>query len=155
MDIWVELVTLLIPGFNDARDELQRLTEFIASVSPDIPWHVTAFHQDYKLTSPQNTTPDMLMTAADIGRAAGLRYIYAGNLPGRVGDLENTRCASCGAMLVARYGYHIREYRVTADGRCPDCAARVPGRWDARFGKQIASRPFVPGSKTRLTTFGI
>ena len=86
MGFWVEIVTLLIPGFNDSRDELTRLTAFIASVSPDIPWHVTAFHGDYKMTDPQNTTADMLIAAADIGRAAGLRHVYAGNLPGGVGD---------------------------------------------------------------------
>ncbi len=147
MDFWVEIVTLLIPGFNDARDELQRLTSFIAHVSPDIPWHVTAFHADYKMTDPQNTTAAMLLAAADIGRANGLRYVYAGNLPGSVGDLEDTRCASCNALLVARYGYHIRDYRLTADGRCPSCAAAVPGRWSPRFDGQITSRPFVPGRR--------
>jgi pyruvate formate lyase activating enzyme len=147
MAFWLEIVTLLIPGFNDSRDELTRLTEFIASVSPDIPWHVTAFHGDYKMTEPDNTTPEMLLAAAAIGRASGLRYVYAGNLPGQVGDLENTRCASYGDVLIARFGYHIRDYRVTADGRCPSCAAPVPGRWSAHFDGQITSRPFIPGSR--------
>jgi len=147
MDFWVEIVTLLIPGFNDSRDELERLTSFIASVSPDIPWHVTAFHADYKMTDPPNTTAGMLVDAAAIGRANGLRYVYAGNLPGRVGGLEDTCCPSCGDMLVARYGYHIRDYRITADGRCPSCAAIVPGRWSARFDGQITSRPFIPGTR--------
>jgi pyruvate formate lyase activating enzyme len=142
MDFWVEIVTLLIPGFNDSRDELTRLTEFIASVSPDIPWHVTAFHGDYKMTSPTNTTADMLLDAAAIGRAGGLRHVYAGNLPGQVGDLEDTRCAACGELLIARYGYHIRSYHLTADGGCPSCAAAVPGRWAAGFEGQVASRPF-------------
>jgi pyruvate formate lyase activating enzyme len=147
MDIWVEIVTLLIPGFNDSRDELSRLTEFIASVSPDIPWHVTAFHRDYKMTDPPNTTAEMLLTAADIGRSNGLRFVYAGNLPGEVGDLEDTRCSQCHELLVGRYGYHVREYHVTADGRCPSCHAAVPGRWSPRFDGQIASRPFIPGSR--------
>jgi len=147
MDFWVEIVTLLIPGFNDSRDELERLTSFIASVSPDVPWHVTAFHADYKMTDPPNTTAGMLVDAAAIGRANGLRYVYAGNLPGRVGGLEDTCCPSCGDMLVARYGYHIRDYRITADGRCPSCAAIVPGRWSARFDGQITSRPFIPGTR--------
>jgi pyruvate formate lyase activating enzyme len=142
MAIWVEIVTLLIPGFNDSRDELTRLTEFIASVSPDIPWHVTAFHGDYKMTSPQNTTADMLTAAAAIGRANGLRFVYAGNLPGQVGDLEDTRCAACGTLLISRYGYHIRSYQLTADGCCPSCAAAVPGRWGNGFAGQIAQRPF-------------
>src|SRR5436190_6580355 len=117
MDFWVEIVTLLIPGFNDSRDELVRLTAFLAGVSPDIPWHVTAFHADYKMMDTANTTADMLLAAAAIGRANGLRYVYAGNLPGGVGDLEDTRCASCGDTLIARDGHLIRDYRVTADGR--------------------------------------
>jgi len=147
MGLWVEIVTLLIPGFNDSRDELMRLTAFVASVSPDIPWHVTAFHGDYKMTDPQNTTAEMLLSAADIGLANGLRYVYAGNLPGQVGDLEDTRCAGCGELLVARSGYHIREYHLTSDGRCPGCRTAVPGRWSARFDGQIASRPFLPGTR--------
>src|SRR5499427_678015 len=147
MDFWVEIVTLLVPGFNDSRDELARLAGFVAGVSPDIPWHVTAFHADYKMTDPPNTTAEMLLAAAEIGRASGLRYVYAGNLPGSVGDLEDTRCASCHELLIARYGYHIRDYRITPDGRCPACGARVPGRWSAAFGGQIASRPFIPGSR--------
>jgi len=148
MGFWVEVVTLLIPGFNDSRDELARLTTFLASISADIPWHVTAFHGDYKMQEPDNTTAEMLLTAADIGRANGLRYVYAGNLPGEVGDLEDTRCAQCGDLLIARRGYFIRQYRVTADGGCPGCGTTVPGRWDARFGGQLASRPFVPGSRS-------
>ena len=152
MGFWVEIVTLLIPGFNDSRDELQRLTAFVASVSPDIPWHVTAFHGDYKMTGPQNTTAGMLMDAAAVGTDAGLRYVYAGNLPGSVGPLEDTRCSSCQTTLVARLGYQIRDYRVTPDGRCPACTTPVPGRWSTRFDGQMASRPFrlSPGSRLPL-----
>src|SRR4051794_11704143 len=91
--LWVEIVTLLVPGFNDSDAELTGLTEFIASVSCDIPWHVTAFHQDYRMSDPANTTPQMLERAAQFGQRAGLRYVYAGNLPGRVGSLEQTQCA--------------------------------------------------------------
>jgi pyruvate formate lyase activating enzyme len=131
MGFWLEIVTLLVPGFNDDPDELARLTSFIADVSPAIPWHVTAFHGDYRMTGPTDTTADGLIAAAEIGRRAGLQYVYAGNLPGRVGDLEDTRCASCAGPLVERLGYLVRRYRVTADGRCPDCSAVVPGRWRA------------------------
>src|SRR3954471_17542515 len=151
MGFWVEIVTLLIPGFNDSHAELSRLTEFIAGVSPDIPWHVTAFHGDYKMTGPANTTAEMLHEAAAIGRGNGLRHIYAGNLPGQVGGLEDTRCASCGETLIARFGYYIRDYKISADGRCPGCQAPVPGRWSARFDGQITARPFVPGSRSRLS----
>ena len=144
MGFWLEIVTLLVPGFNDSRDEITRLTSFIAGVSPDIPWHVTAFHGDYKMTGPENTTADVLLSAADTGRASGLRYVYAGNLPGQVGGLEDTRCGACDDRLVVRSGYHIRDYRITAEGRCPSCAAAVPGRWGAAFDGQVASRPFNP-----------
>jgi pyruvate formate lyase activating enzyme len=153
MDVWLEIVTLLIPGFNDSRDEIDRLTSFIAGVSPDVPWHVTAFHGDYKMTDPGDTTAYMLLQAAEIGRRNGLRYVYAGNLPGEVGDLEDTHCSSCGETLIRRYGYHIRHYGVTPDGRCPSCATLVPGRWSDRFEGQIASRPYLPGT-SRFTILG-
>jgi len=151
MGTWLEIVTLLIPGFNDAPDELERLTAFLAGVSPDIPWHVTAFHKDYRMSDPEDTTPDMLMAAADTGKKNGLRYVYAGNLPGRVGDLENTYCHACRALLVERYGYFIQRYRLTPEGRCPDCATAIPGRWGRSFDGQIAASPFLPGTR-RLRT---
>jgi pyruvate formate lyase activating enzyme len=126
---WLELVTLLIPGFNDSEDELQRLTAFVASVSIDIPWHVTAFHADYKMLEPQDTTAAMLQRAAAIAHAAGLRYVYAGNLPGQVGDLEDTHCPQCHEILVSRRGYIVREMKITASGACPACGEVIPGRW--------------------------
>jgi pyruvate formate lyase activating enzyme len=147
MGVWLEIVTLLIPGFNDGREELDRLTTFLADVSPDIPWHVTAFHKDYRMNDPANTTPEMLMAAADIGRRNGLRYVYAGNLPGRVGDFENTRCPTCHAMLVERYGYFIKDYRLTSSGSCPSCGTTIPGRWGTAFEGQITDTPFLPGSR--------
>ena len=126
---WEEIVTLVIPGFNDSEDELRRAADFIASVSPDIPWHVTAFHQDYRMTENANTTPEQLVRACEIGREAGLRYVYAGNLPGRVGRWENTHCHHCDELLVERRGYHIRQVKLKADGRCPKCATVIPGVW--------------------------
>lgn len=152
MDFWLEIVTLLIPGFNDSEEELRGLTGFLASVSRDIPWHVTAFHKDYKMDGPRNTRPDDLLRAAVIGRDAGLRYIYAGNLPGVVGDLENTRCVDCGKTLIERYGYFVRGYKITPDGCCPYCSARVPGRWAQKFDGQIADRPFIPHRNPQLVT---
>jgi pyruvate formate lyase activating enzyme len=148
MGIWIEIVTLLIPGFNDSDDELRRLTEFLASVSPDIPWHVTAFHKDYKMSDPADTKASDLMRAAEIGKSAGLRYIYAGNLPGRVEDLEDTDCHGCGHTLIRRYGYFIEEYRLTANGCCCDCGAQIPGRWAEKFDGQIADRPFLPNRRS-------
>jgi pyruvate formate lyase activating enzyme len=126
---WEEIVTLVVPGFNDSDEELRRAADFIASVSPDIPWHVTAFHQDYKMTENANTTAEQLIRACEIGREAGLRFIYAGNLPGRVGRWENTYCPSCDYLLIERYGYHIRRMAVTPSGHCPQCASIIPGVW--------------------------
>ena len=150
-DVWVEIVTLLVPGFNDSDVELRGLTGFLADVSLDIPWHVTAFHQDYKMTEPENTTAAMLQRAAAIARDAGLRYVYAGNLPSRVGNLEHTACHGCGERLITRYGYLIQEYRLTAEGACPRCATRIPGRWSAAFEGQRTAFPFLPHDRTRLS----
>jgi pyruvate formate lyase activating enzyme len=102
---------------------------FLASVSPDIPWHVTAFHPDYRMIDPPPTTAAMLVRAAEIGQEAGLRYVYAGNLPGRVGGYEHTTCAQCGKPVVERLGYALLAYRLTADGHCRHCGSPVPGVW--------------------------
>jgi pyruvate formate lyase activating enzyme len=147
---WLEIVTLLIPGFNDSDDEVRRLTEFVAGVSPDIPWHVTAFHQDYRMTDQRNTTAEDLLRAAEIGKQSGLRYIYPGNLPGHVGDWENTQCVQCGETLIERYGYRIRAYHLTSEGACPTCGTQLPGRFSSVFEGQIASRPFIPNEKKSL-----
>jgi pyruvate formate lyase activating enzyme len=129
---WVEVVTLVVPGFNDSTEELMDAARFLVSVSPDIPWHVTAFHKDYRMTDPDETTAATLLRAAEIGQEAGLHFVYAGNLPGSVGSYEDTMCPSCGATLIERLGYVILGYHITADGRCPKCSAAVPGRWTAR-----------------------
>jgi pyruvate formate lyase activating enzyme len=150
MGIWLEIVTLLISGFNDSDDELRKLTKFLADVSPDIPWHVTAFHQDYKMTSPADTRPEDLLRAAAIGREAGLRYIYAGNIPGRVQNLENTYCIHCGELLIQRHGYLIEKYKLTPEGNCPSCHTPLPGRWSKKFDGQIAATPFLPRSRAQL-----
>jgi len=154
MGLWLEIVTLLIPGFNDSPDELRRLAEFVAELSPDIPWHVTAFHTDYKMQGDgqRNTSAEDLLRAAEIGQQAGLRYIYAGNLPGMVGRTEDTRCPQCSETLIRRRGYLIEEYRLNSEGRCPRCACQIPGRWAPEFDGQITSRPFLPQKRSRLFT---
>ena len=129
MGLWVEVVTLVIPGFNDSNEELWDAARFLAGLSPDIPWHVTAFHKDYKMTDPANTDARTLQRAADIGREAGLHFVYAGNLPGRVGEYEDTACPSCNETLVRRRGYVVREYRISAEGTCPKCGTKIPGVW--------------------------
>jgi len=130
LDFWVEIVTLVIPGFNDLDEELGKIADFLVSVSPDIPWHVTAFHKDYKMLDPDNTPPETLIRAAEIGTRAGLRYVYAGNLPGLVGPYENTFCPTCRSLLVERRGYVILRNRLAqTHGRCPSCQTTIPGRW--------------------------
>lgn len=129
LGLWVEIVTLTIPSFNDSNEELWDAARYIASVSQDIPWHVIAFHKDYKMTEPDNTDAKTLLRAAEIGREAGLRYVYAGNLPGRVGEYEDTLCPNCNELVVKRVGYVIVEYRLTASGSCPRCGTKVPGVW--------------------------
>jgi len=129
MGFWLEVVTLVVPGFNDSDEELRQIAEFLCSVSPDIPWHVTAFHKDYKMTDPDNTPPETLLRAAEIGRSAGLHFVYAGNLPGRVDGLENTYCPNCKTVLVRRWGFRVLENRISKDGRCPNCSAPIPGVW--------------------------
>src|SRR3954447_615705 len=103
--LWLGEGTLVIPGFSDGPAELRRAAGFLASVSPDIPWHVTAFHKDYRMADPDNTSPETLIRAAEIRTEEGLRFVYAGNLPGRVGPWEDTRCPSCRSTLIQRYGF--------------------------------------------------
>jgi pyruvate formate lyase activating enzyme len=126
---WQEVVTLVVPGFNDDPGDLARAAAAIAAVSPDIPWHVTAFHPDYQMQEAPGTTAEALVRGCEIGHNAGLRYVYAGNLPGAVGRWENTWCPTCAGLLVERLGYRVRRHRVTAQGTCPDCATRIPGIW--------------------------
>lgn len=125
---WVEIVTLVIPGFNDSDSELRSIANFIVSVSPEIPWHVTAFHQDYKMVNPDNTSTKSLMKAAGIGKEAGLYFVYAGNLPGTVGDLENTYCYRCHALLIQRDGFRVMQNNLSG-GMCPKCRTKIPGVW--------------------------
>jgi len=128
MGFWLEIVTLVIPGYNDSDDELQGIAAFLSSISPDIPWHVTAFHPDYKMTDRDQTPALTLIRAATIGKNAGLHYVYAGNLPGETGDLEDTICPQCQTTLVKRRGYRILENRIE-HSRCPQCRHDIPGRW--------------------------
>ncbi len=129
MGFWLEVVTLVVPGFNDSEAELRAIAEFVAGISPDIPWHVSAFHKDYKMTGPDNTPPETLLRAARMGREAGLRFVYAGNLPGSVEGLEDTRCPGCGAVLVERLGFRVMRNRMPGGGNCPDCGTVIPGLW--------------------------
>jgi len=131
LGFWLEIVTLVIPGFNDSTEELIDAAQFIRALSPDIPWHVTAFHKDYKMTDAANTDAKTLIRAAEIGMEAGLNFVYAGNLPGRAESYENTYCPKCKTLLVGRTGYLVSEYNLTDAGTCPKCGEKIPGIWHA------------------------
>ncbi len=127
-DFWIEVVTLVIPGFNDSDEELRRIADFLVSVSPDIPWHVTAFHQDYRMLDNDGTPAATLLRAAAIGESAGLHFVYTGNLRGAGAEHENTRCPSCRATIVRRFGMRMIENRIES-GCCPECRAKIAGVW--------------------------
>jgi len=137
---WLEIVTLFIPGFNDGEEEMRQIARFLANLSPDIPWHCTAFHPDYKMSDRDYTSVRTLVKACEIGKEAGLHYVYAGNLPGHVGDWENTRCPSCNEMLIERSGFVVHSYRLTDNGKCPKCATAIAGRWDAKLTRSALHR---------------
>jgi pyruvate formate lyase activating enzyme len=100
----------------------------------------------------RDTNAEDLLRAVEIGQHSGLRYLYAGNLPGMVGHWEDTRCPQCCETLIRRHGYLIEDYRLTAAGRCPNCATEIPGRWSARFDGQITARPFLPQKRSHFVT---
>jgi len=129
LGLWVEVVTLVVPGFNDSNDELWDAASFLSGISEDIPWHVTAFHKDYKMTEPDNTPAQTLLRASEIGREAGLRYVYAGNIPGHVGEYESTFCPNCNKVVIERRGYTIIDYHLTEEGACPHCGTKLAGIW--------------------------
>lgn len=124
---WIEIITLLVPGFNDDDQELDELTQFIASVSADIPWHVSAYHPDYLMVDgPPRTSLAALERANAIGRANGLRHVYGGNMRGACGD---TRCHRCDALLVSRRGFDVVRNELAPEGVCPACGERLAGIW--------------------------
>jgi pyruvate formate lyase activating enzyme len=129
---WLEVLTLLVPGFNDSEAELRAVARFLRDVDPLIPWHVTAFHPDYRMNDRDGTTAGQLVRAAAIGLEEGLRYVYCGNRPGLVGDLEDTRCHTCASTVVRRHGYLVLEDRLTqTGGHCPNCGTAIPGIWSS------------------------
>jgi pyruvate formate lyase activating enzyme len=129
MGFWLEIVTLIIPGFNDSNEELKEAARFIKSISPDIPWHVTAFHRDYKMKDKDNTDAKKLIQAAEIGYEEGLNYVYTGNLPGQLKKYENTYCPACHTLLIERIGFVILDYKISGAGCCPECNEKIPGIW--------------------------
>lgn len=124
LGVWVEITTLVIPGWNDADDELESIANFIRSVDPEMPWHVTAFHPTYKMTDRPPTPAVTLKKAREIGQASGLKFVYTGNLPGEEG--ENTICPNCRETLIARTGFWSRPVGLAGD-TCRACGTKIPG----------------------------
>lgn len=124
LGIWVEVTTLIIPGYNDDERELRQVAEFILSVGAEIPWHVSAFYPTHKLLDAPRTSVDILRRARQIGLEAGLRYVYQGNIPGEGG--ENSYCHSCGGLLIERTGFSIKKNRLN-DGCCGSCGTSFAG----------------------------
>jgi pyruvate formate lyase activating enzyme len=132
---WVEIVTLVVPGFSDDPEDMKRMADFLAGIDPLMPWHMTAFHPDYKMTDGyRQTVADDLLKIVEFGQNAGLKYMYPGNLPGQVGEWENTRCHHCNATVVNRFGFYVKQCRMEADGLCPDCKKPLPGIWGKASG---------------------
>jgi len=124
--VWVEVTTLVIHGLNDSIDELQQIAEFLALVSPELPWHLSAFHPDFRMLDRPRTQSPTLATAYDIGKAAGLRHVYTGNVHDSARSA--TYCPSCTAVLVER-GWHSMLSNRLAGGACPQCSSAVAGVW--------------------------
>jgi pyruvate formate lyase activating enzyme len=124
-NIWLEVTTLLVPGENDSDDELKKLTDFIVTkAGPDVPWHISRFHPQYKYVDSAPTPVSSLERAYDVGKAAGLHYVYLGNVPGA--QSESTFCYKCGRMLIERVGYTIVANHIK-DSCCPYCGAQIAG----------------------------
>lgn len=123
---WLEITTLLVPGENDSPDELKAIAKFISSISPDIPWHISAFFPTYLMTDKISTPPEKMIRAYKIGHDAGLNYVYLGNL------LENkygsTFCPDCGELLIEREGFTVTKYNLEA-GKCSKCGQKIAGVW--------------------------
>ncbi|MCM8786495.1 MAG: AmmeMemoRadiSam system radical SAM enzyme [Candidatus Omnitrophica bacterium] len=123
LNIWVEVTTLLIPGLNDSKQELKKIAEFLVSVDKNLPWHISAFHPDYKLTNIQATEFTSLKIAYQIGKEAGLNYVYIGNV---YSEFENTYCPACNKLLIERRGFFILQNNAIG-GKCRYCGFEISG----------------------------
>jgi pyruvate formate lyase activating enzyme len=144
-DVWLEVTTLLIPGHNDSDEELDRLTRWgVERLGPDVPWHFTAFHPDYRMLDVPPTPVETLLRAREIARSNGVRYAYTGNVFDPVGG--STWCYACGELVIHRDWYRLGAYRLTGDGRCESCGTRIPG--------VFAGSPGRWGPKRRVVRLG-
>lgn len=124
--IWVEVTTLVIEGLNDSDDELRKMAEFIATeLGTETPWHVTAFHPDYKMLDTAPTSIETLQRAKSIGEAAGLKFLYVGNVPVE----HSTYCPKCSERLIERHGFGSGNFHIDDNGCCAFCGEKIPGIW--------------------------
>lgn len=122
LNIWIEVTTLVVPGQNDSEEELKKIAAFLASIDTSIPWHISRFYPQYKMEGAESTPIEVLDRAYEIGKQAGLRYVYLGN----VGRRNSTSCYHCNKLLIERVGFSIQKYGIR-DGRCPDCGNLIDG----------------------------
>jgi pyruvate formate lyase activating enzyme len=133
-NVWFEITTLLIPGVNDAEEELDSLSRWVVErLGPDVPLHFTAFHPDFRMLDRPPTPPMTLRHAREIALANGVRYVYVGNVYDQAA--ESTYCHECGRLLIGRNWYELTEWSLTADGRCPGCATPCPGVFEPSPGR--------------------
>jgi pyruvate formate lyase activating enzyme len=146
-DVWLEITTLLIPGENDSPAEIEALGTWIMEhLGPDVPLHFSAFHPAWKMLDTPATPAKTLIEAREIARAAGLRYVYTGNI--RDEETQSTFCHACGARVIGRDWYDITEWRLTDDGRCEACGARCAGVFEGPAGDWGTRRRAVaPGGR--------
>ena len=127
LGIWVEVTTLVIPGMNDEEEEFESIARFLLQLGNDIPWHISRFYPAYKMTRPSYTPIETLHRAREVGKNAGLKYVYIGNVPGE--ESENTFCPNCGKIIVKRKGFWIEKIDVEK-GRCRWCHNKIEGVWE-------------------------
>ncbi|MDD5449988.1 MAG: AmmeMemoRadiSam system radical SAM enzyme [Candidatus Omnitrophica bacterium] len=126
LNIWFEVTTLIVPGMNDTETELKKIASFLAGIDKNIPWHISKFFPMYKLDTLPSTPISILRRAYEIGRAAGLNYVYLGNVPG---DGEDTLCRNCNELLIERVGYYVKK-NIIEEGKCPKCRTKIEGIWN-------------------------
>jgi len=126
MGIWEEVTTLIIPGLNDSEKELKQIAKFLVKISKDIPWHISAFYPCYKMLDIIPTPEETLISAYEIGKKAGLKYVYTGNIPNF--NYESTFCPKCNLLVVERWGMEVLENNLK-NGKCPKCKTKIQGKW--------------------------
>ncbi len=126
MGIWIEVTTLIIPGLNDSRKELEQIARFLVKISKNIPWHISAFYPCYKMLDRPSTPEETLISAYKIGKKAGLKYVYTGNIPNS--NYESTFCPKCNVLVIERWEMEVLENNLE-NGKCPKCKTIIQGKW--------------------------